>query len=200
MATNIEDAIVWLLTANVHLFCTERSTFDNDNVDRDVSKIDPAERANILQLVRKRGAYRTFDHLVTSAFQVASSYLQSGSEDCKSDSAGYSTDIGMPIASSVGELCDMAITNKNCAVLVNLAEFRSAWQQVFSYFDKRCKATSDAMRSVTSPRAVCPNCMREHENVLSLIIPPGELALPTKSHKCSHCGCEDAYYIFIAPH
>lgn len=112
----------------------------------------------------------------------------------------YSTDIGVPLASDVAEFCDIAIKDKSCAILTTLSDFGQVWQTAFSYFSKH-EAGIDAMKSISSPRAVCPKCTKEHTgtSLLGLTAAGSDLGMP-RLRKCPQCSCTDVYYLFSPGH
>jgi hypothetical protein len=118
------------------------------------------------------------------------------------DSSGnknYSKDIGVPIAGDMVEFCLVASEGVNCAILINLADFPNTWKKVYSYFDSKIGYDDDVMASASSPRAICPKCMKEYTGMSIISLTgAGEAFGEEAIENCPGCHCEDAYYIFQA--
>jgi len=111
----------------------------------------------------------------------------------------YSKDIGVPIAGDMVEFCLVASEGVNCAILIDLAEFPNTWKKVYSYFDSKIGYDDDLMASTSSPRAICPNCMKEYTGMSIISLTgAGEAYGEEAIENCPGCHCEDVYYIFQA--
>ena len=117
----------------------------------------------------------------------------------RSGKKNYSKNIGVPIAGDMVEFCLVASEGVNCAILIGLADFPNTWKKVYSYFDSKIGYDDDVMASASSPRAICPNCMKEYTgtSIISLT-GAGEAFGEEAIEQCPHCQCEDVYYIFQA--
>jgi hypothetical protein len=117
----------------------------------------------------------------------------------RSGKKNYSKDIGVPIAGDMVEFCLVASEGVNCTILIGLTDFPNTWKKVFSYFDSKIGYDDDAMASASSPRAICPNCMKEYTGMSIISLTgAGEAFGEEAIENCPHCHCEDVYYIFQA--
>ena len=117
----------------------------------------------------------------------------------RSGKKNYSKDIGVPIAGDMVEFCLVASEGVNCAILIGLTDFPNTWKKVFSYFDSKIGYDDDAMASASSPRAICPNCMKEYTGMSIISLTgAGEAFGEEAIENCPDCHCEDVYYIFQA--
>jgi D-alanyl-lipoteichoic acid acyltransferase DltB (MBOAT superfamily) len=65
MSKNIEDEILWLIIANVHLFCLHRETFSNDNVDEAFRNTSQEAKNDYIEFFKQHGAFQTFEQLTS---------------------------------------------------------------------------------------------------------------------------------------
>ena len=117
----------------------------------------------------------------------------------RSGKKNYSKDIGVPIAGDMVEFCLVASEGVNCAILIGLTDFPNTWKKVFSYFDSKMGYDEEVMASASSPRAICPDCMKEYTGMSIISLTgAGEAFGEEAIENCPHCHCEDVYYIFQA--
>ena len=117
----------------------------------------------------------------------------------RSGKKNYSKDIGVPIAGDMVEFCLVASEGVNCAILIGLTDFPNTWKKVFSYFDSKIGYDDDVMASASSPRAICPDCMKEYTGMSIISLTgAGEAFGEEAIENCPGCHCEDVYYIFQA--
>ncbi len=115
----------------------------------------------------------------------------------RSGKKNYSKDIGVSIAGDMVEFCLVASEGVNCTILIGLTDFPNTWKKVFSYFDSKIGYDDNVMASASSPRDICPNCMKEYTGMSIISLTgAGEAFGEEAIENGPHCHCEDVYYIF----